>query len=107
MKAGAVTGKGMRNLCPTSTCGFNLWTRPHAPFSPVPSTQSITSLHPLPLRVIPGSSLRGGGHLCPHSLASTWEAPGRQRSGMASTGGLALVPRAGARQGAQRGHLAP
>lgn len=98
-------GKGMIKLCPTSTYGFNLWTRPHALFSPVPTTQFITSLHTLPLRVIPGSSLRGGGHLCPHTLASTWEDPGRQRSGMASTGVLALVSRAGARQGAQRGHL--
>lgn len=38
----------MIKLCPTSTCGFNLWTCLHAPFSPVLTPGSSPHRTPFP-----------------------------------------------------------
>lgn len=61
MKLGAVKAKGMTKLCPNSTCGFILLTYTHSQLTHVLTILCITSSHTLPLHIIPGSSLRGGG----------------------------------------------
>jgi len=101
----AVKGKGMMKLCPSSTRGFSLLTCPHPRLTQVPTTLFITSITPPSPPRQSWQFPQGRMRLCPCTLANPWEAPGRQRCGVAPTGVTASVPRAGTRQGAQRGYL--
>lgn len=77
MEAEAVKGKEMMKPCPSSVCGFSLLVCPHPWLTHIPTTLFITSSHTLPLCVIPGSSLRGGGVFVPVPL----QALGRTQEG--------------------------
>lgn len=77
MKLGAVKANGMMKLCPNSTCGFILLMYTHSQLTHSPTILCITSSHTLPLCIIPGSSLRGGGIFDPALL----QALGRTQEG--------------------------
>lgn len=58
----------MMKPCPSSVCGFSLLMCFHPWITHILTTLFITSSHALPLRVIPGSSHRGGGVFVPVPL---------------------------------------
>lgn len=68
VEAEAVKGKEIMKPCPSSVCGFSLLVRPHPWLTHIPTTLFIISSHTLPLCIIPGSSLRGGGVFVPVPL---------------------------------------
>lgn len=81
MDVGTVKGKGMMKLCLSSTCSFSLPMCPHPWLTHVsPRAARHLTAHPSPPRYS-WQFPQGRRHLCPFTLASTWEDPGRQRCG--------------------------